>query len=64
MLEKRQNICIKMDTTIQPYNPCNDTGCYYPNTKICESPSLKDRDYCFHQPPIEMSLKLVGMSLP
>ena len=29
--------------------------------KFCDMPIVKDREFCYHQPPMEMSLKLVGM---
>ena len=32
----------------------------YPTIKFCETPLLNNREYCLHQPPLEMSLKLVG----
>ena len=32
----------------------------YPNIEICTTALLAEREYCFHQPPLEMSLKLVG----
>ena len=41
-------------------NPCNESGCYYPTIEICSTPLLKDREYCFHEPPLEMSIKIVG----
>ena len=42
-------------------NNCDDNAlCNYTNIKICQANSLKDREFCLHQPPTEMALKIVG----
>ena len=40
---------------------CSKLYCNYTIFKFCESGELKDREYCYHQPPLDMSLKIVCM---
>ena len=44
--------------------PFEEDDCHvdpdYPTIELCSTPLLNDREYCLHQPPLEMSLKLVG----
>ena len=40
---------------------CDNGACNYTYIKICDTAVLKNREYCLHQPPLEMALKIVGM---
>ena len=49
------------DPLIEDNLYCHDGICNYTYIKVCHTLALKDREYCLHQPPLEMALKVVGM---
>ena len=35
----------------------------FTNLDVCKTPLIAKQEYCFHEPPLEMALKIAGMYL-